>query len=223
MKTSNILTTTSLLALLSGFGAIACGGAEVEPADQSQSAGLTQPAAKTPSPEAMRPDARAEHQGRRSEHGFRPPSPEKLIERFDTNKNGQLEAAELPPRMQENIGAIDTSGDGVVSKDELLARFAARSAEHAAKFAERAKQRFEKKDTNHDGVLEQAEVAERWAKLSVADANGDQKLTPEELKAAFESGKLKPMRGEHGRHWRGGHEAPPADAPAVPAAPAPAL
>jgi Ca2+-binding EF-hand superfamily protein len=224
MKTSNILTTTSLLALLSGFGAIACGGAEVEPADQSQSAGLTQPAGKTPAPEAMRPDARGEHQRRRGEHGFGPPSPEKLIERFDTNKNGQLEAAELPPRMQENIGAIDTSGDGVVSKDELLARFAARSAEHAAKFAERAKQRFEKKDTNHDGVLEQAEVGERWAKLSVADANGDQKLTPEELKAAFESGKLKPMRGEHGRRWNHGeHQAPPADAPAAPATPAPAL
>jgi hypothetical protein len=126
--------------------------------------------------------------------------------------------------MQENIGQIDTSGDGVVSKDELAARFKARSAEHAAKFAEHAKQRFEKKDANHDGVLDKSEVGEHWAKLSVADANGDQKLTPEELKAAFESGKLKPMRGEHGRRWQHGEQAaPPADAPAAPAAPTPAL
>jgi hypothetical protein len=225
MKTSTILTTTSLIALLSSFGLMACGGSEVEPADQSQTASLTQPGAKTPSPEAMRPEARGEHQGPRGEHGFGPPSPERMLERFDANKNGQLEAAELPPRMQENIGEIDTSGDGVVSKDELAAHFKAKFAEHQAKFAERAKARFDAKDANHDGMLDQSEIgAEHWSKLSVADANGDQKLTPDELKAAFESGKLKlPMRGERGRGWgHGGPDAPPAGAPVAPAAPAPA-
>ena len=223
-KTSTILSTTSLIALLSGFGLIACGGSEVEPADQTQSAKLTQPAAQTPAPDAMRPGARGEHHGPRGEHGFGPPSPEKMIERFDANKNGQLEAAELPPRMQENIGAIDTNGDAIVSKDELAAHFKARAAEHHAKFAERAKARFDKKDVNHDGMLEQSEVGEHWAKLSAADANGDAKLTPEELKAAFESGKLKPMRGEHGRRGeKGAPAAPPAATPAPATAPTPAL
>ncbi len=227
MKTSTILTTTSLIALLSSFGLMACGGSEVEPADQTQTAKLTQPAA--PAADAMRPEARGDHHAPRGEHGFGPPSPEKMIERFDTNKNGQLEAAELPPRMQENIGEIDTSGDGIVTKDELAARFKAKFAERQAKFAEHAKARFDAKDTNHDGMLDQSEVgAEHWGKLSVADANGDQKLTPEELKAAFESGKIKPpMRGERGErgHWDHGHpEAPPVDAPVAPAAPAtPAL
>jgi hypothetical protein len=222
--TSTILTTTSLIALLASFGLVACGGSEVEPADQTQTAKLTQPAA-TPAPEAMRSEARGHGHGPRGEHGFGPPSPEKLIERFDANKNGQLEAAELPPRMQENIGEIDTSGDSIVSKDELAAHFKARAAEHQAKFAERAKARFDQKDTNHDGMLEQAEVGEHWAKLNVADANGDQKLTPEELKAAFESGKLKPMmmHGEHGKRWQHGeHGAPPATAPAPATTPAPA-
>ena len=205
---------------------MACGGSEVEPADQSQTASLAQPGKNTPASEATRPEARGEHHAR-GEHGFGPPSPEKMIERFDANKNGQLEAAELPPRMQENIGEIDTSGDGVVSKDELAARFKAKFAEHQAKFAEHAKARFDAKDTNHDGTLDQAEVgAEHWAKLSLADANGDQKLTPEELKAAFESGKLKPpMRGERGehRHWDHGRpEAPPAGAPTPVAPVAPA-
>ena len=232
MKTSTILTTTSLIALLSSFGLMACGGSEVEPADQSQSASLAQPDAKTPAPEAMRPEARGDRHAPRGGHGFGPPSPEKMIERFDTNKNGQLEAAELPPRMQENIGEIDTSGDSVVSKDELAAHFKAKLAEHQAKFAEHAKARFDAKDTNHDGTLDQTEVgAEHWAKLSAADANADQKLTPEELKAAFESGKIKPpMRGERGQHWdrdHGRREAPPAVAPAAPVAPvapaAPAL
>lgn len=219
MKTSTTLTTTSLAFLLLGFGSIACGGAEVEPSDQSQTGSISQEQAqKTPAAEAMRPEAR-DH--RRGAHGFGPPSPEKMLERFDSNKNGQLEAAELPERMQEHIGEIDTSKDGIVSQDELSAHFKARAAEHRAKFAERAKERFEKKDANHDGMLEQAEVGEHWEKLSVADANGDQKLTPDELKAAFESGKLKPpMRGEHGRRLRGEPDAASGAAPAAPAAPA---
>lgn len=226
MKTSTILTTTSFAVLLSSLGLVACGGSEVEPADQTQGAALTQDAAKTPAAEAMRPEARGDRRGPRGEHRFGPPSPDKMLERFDANKNGQLEAAELPERMQERIGDIDTSGDSVVSKPELEAHFKVKQAAHQAKFAERAKERFEKKDANHDGVLDQSEVGEHWAKLSVADANGDQKLSADELKAAFEAGKLKPMRGEHGRHFRGGPErvAPPAQAPAAPVAPAaPAL
>ncbi|HKY37749.1 MAG TPA: hypothetical protein VJN18_17525 [Polyangiaceae bacterium] len=198
MKTSHLLTTTSLAALLSSLGLVACGGTEIEPAAQKQT-GLTpapaQPGpATTPAPEAMRPEA-AEHRRGRGGRGHGPRSPEKLIERFDANKNGTLEAAELPERLQEHIGEIDTSGDSVVTKDELGAHFKARFAEHA-------KKRFERKDTNHDGVLDQAEVGDKWSKLSVADQNGDQKLTPEELRAAFESGKLKPSFGGRGKPHR---------------------
>jgi hypothetical protein len=225
MKTSTILTTTSLAVLLTSLGLVGCGGAEVEPQDQAQTAALQQGEKAPPTaPEAMRHEAHGEgRHGPGRHHG--PPTPEKLIERFDENKNGQLEAAELPERMQEHIGDIDTSKDGVVSKDELEAHFKARFAEHQAKFAERAKERFEKRDANKDGMLEQSEVpAEHWARLSVADANGDHKLTQDELKAAFESGKLKPpmMRGEHGKRWERGAEPAPQAAPA-PAAPAPQL
>lgn len=220
MKTSTILTTTSFAVLLSSLGLVACGGSEVEPADPTQGAALTQDAQKTPAGEAMRPEARGDRRGPRGEHRFGPPSPEKMLERFDANDNGQLEAAELPERMQERIGDIDTSGDGVVSKAELEAHFKAKHAEHQAKFAERAKERFEKKDANKDGMLDQSEVGEHWSKLSVADANGDQKLTPEELKTAFAAGKLKPMRGEHGRrHFHGDKDGPPAQAPAAPTTP----
>ncbi len=223
MKTSTILTTTSFAVLLSSLGLVACGGSEVEPADQTQGAALTQEAQSAPAAEAMRPEARGERRGPRGKHGFGPPSTDKMLERFDANKDGQLQAAELPERMQERIGDIDSSGDGVVSKAELETHFKAKQAEHHAKFAEKAKERFDKKDANHDGVLDQAEVGEHWAKLSVADANGDQKLSPDELKAAFEAGKIKPPmrrdgRGEHGRRFeRGAPEAPPAQAPAAPA------
>jgi hypothetical protein len=223
MKSSHILTTTSL-ALLAAISAIACSGADVEPTDQSQRAGLTQDLEQKPAADATRPEARGERRrGLRGEHGFGPPSPEKLLERFDANKDGSLQAAELPERMQERIGNIDTSRDGVVSKDELIAHFVAKKAEHEKHFAERAKERFEKRDVNKDGVLDQSEVGERWGKLSVADVDGDQKLTPDELKAAFEAGKLEPMRGKHARHFedRTPDKTPPAASPAV--APAPAL
>jgi len=198
MKTSRLLTTTSLATLLSSLALVACGGAEVEPAAQKQTSLTPAPAAQpgaSPAPEAMGPEAaeHRRHRGQRGGRGHGPPSPEKMIERFDANKNGTLEAAELPERMQEHLGDIDKSGDSIVTKDELAAHFKARFAEHA-------KKRFERKDTNHDGVLDQAEVGDKWSKLSVADQNGDQKLTPEELKAAFESGKLKPMGFGRGKH-----------------------
>jgi len=216
MKTSKILITTSLAALLSSFGLIACGGSEVEPADQSQQAGLAQPAAPAASNKATRPDGKRDR--REAHDGHRgPPSPDKLMERFDANKDGQLEASELPERMKAHLKDIDTNGDGNVSKEELAARFETMRAEFRTRFEERAKARFAEKDANHDGVLDASEVgSEHWARLSVADANGDQKLTPEELKAAFESGKLRPMRGHH--HFGGGHDdapsaAPPAAAP----------
>lgn len=218
MKTSNILTTTSLVALLSSFGLLACGGAEVEPAAQTQSAGLSQPTPDNASPEAMRHEGGHQRgpgheRGRGREGG--PPSPERFIERFDANHNGTLEASELPERMQQHIADFDASGDSVVTKDELAAGF-------KAKFAEHAKARFEKKDTNHDGMLEASEVGDKWSRLSVADANGDQKLTPDELRTAFEAGKLKPA-GDR-KHWRHGDQgakgapgAPPAAPPAAPA------
>jgi len=217
MKTSKTFTTISLAALLGSMSLVACGGSEVEPADQSRSASLTQPQSQKTPADATDPEA-GEHHGPRGRRPFGPPSPEKMIERFDANKNGQLEAAELPERMQQHIGDIDTSGDGIVTKDELMAHFKAKFAEHAAKFAEKAKERFDRKDTNHDGALDQSEVgAEHWARLSVADTNGDQKLTPEELKAAFEAGKIQPPMMRHGH----GPRPDGAAAPQAPAAPAP--
>jgi hypothetical protein len=217
MKTSKILTTTSLAVLLASFGAIACGGAEVEPADQSQGAGLTQaPPATAPASGAVRPEDAEHHRGGPDagrHHG--PPSPEKMLARFDANKNGTLEAAELPERMQERIGDIDTSGDSIVTKDEL-------TAYTKAKFIARAKQRFDRKDKNKDGMLEQSEVGEHWNKLSAADQNGDQKLTAEELRSAFESGKIKPpmMRGKHGKRFdHDPADAPPATGPVAPSQP----
>lgn len=189
MKTSYTLTSTSVVALAMSLGLIACGGAEMEPTAQTQSSAVGQPAQPgpdaTPAAEAMRPEAAdGKRRGRHGKGRHGPPSPDKMFERFDANKNGSLEAAELPERMQQHLGDIDTSRDGVVSKDELTTHF-------KTKFVARAKERFERKDANKDGLLDQSELGDKWSKLSVADQNGDQKLTADELRAAFEAGKLK--------------------------------
>ena len=50
---------------------------------------------------------------------------------------------------------------------------------------------FQRKDTNQDGFLTEAEVgAERWQRLKVADGNKDNKVSKDELHAAFKAGKL---------------------------------
>src|SRR5688500_18038600 len=109
MKTSHTFTSTSLAALVASLGLIACGAAETEPASQSQTAAVGQSAQPgredEPTAEAMRPEAAdGERRGWRGKGRHGPPSPDKMLERFDANKNGSLEAAELPERMQEHLG-----------------------------------------------------------------------------------------------------------------------
>jgi hypothetical protein len=57
--------------------------------------------------------------------------------------------------------------------------------------------RFQKSDKNQDGFLTAAEVgAERWARIKVADANNDNKVSKDEMKAAHKAGKLGKQRAD---------------------------
>lgn len=116
-----------------------------------------------------------------------PPSPERLLQKLDTDGNGNVERAEIPQFLQ----GADTNSDGKLTVDELKAHHEKMRAEH-----------FARKDKNHDGFLTQDEVDERhWSMLSVADANKDGKLTQAELDQAHADGKLPKMMGHHrGRH-----------------------
>ena len=50
---------------------------------------------------------------------------------------------------------------------------------------------FQRKDKNQDGFLTEAEVgAERWQRIKVADNNKDNKVSKDEMMAAFKAGKL---------------------------------
>jgi Ca2+-binding EF-hand superfamily protein len=75
----------------------------------------------------------------------------RLLERFDaidTNHDGQLSPEELRAAHQHARGAkafqsADTNGDGVISRDEFMAKAAAR---------------FDRMDLNHDGALTPDEI-----------------------------------------------------------------
>ncbi|HEY6726268.1 MAG TPA: hypothetical protein VI197_19665 [Polyangiaceae bacterium] len=56
---------------------------------------------------------------------------------------------------------------------------------------------FQRKDTNQDGFLTEAEVgAERWQRIKVADSNKDNKVSKDEMMAAFKEGKLGKRHGQ---------------------------
>jgi hypothetical protein len=122
------------------------------------------------------------------------PDPARFIQRFDQNKNGTLEIAELPERMQKGLAAADTNKDGVLSIDELKAHGEARRAEM-----------FKRADKDNNGALTADEVGRRWERLQVADADHNGSVTRAELDQARADGKLAPPhRGPHGGGADGG-------------------
>jgi hypothetical protein len=76
------------------------------------------------------------------------------------------------------------------------------SGEHGGKRSEadrkqHAEERFKKADKNADGFLTKDEVGdERWARIQVADANNDGKISQAELAQAHADGKLGHKHGK---------------------------
>jgi hypothetical protein len=63
--------------------------------------------------------------------------------------------------------------------------------------AKKAEARFQKADKNSDGFLTAAEVGDKkWARIKVADANNDAKVSLAEMKKAKADGKLKGKKGK---------------------------
>jgi Ca2+-binding EF-hand superfamily protein len=160
-----------------GLLALATAACSGAPASDSQQASIS----------AVSPGAQAQ-QGQHD--------PSRFLQHFDKNGDGKVQVAELPERMQQRLAAADTDKDGVLSPEEMNAFH---SKMKAAKFA--------KSDKNGDGALDATEVSpERWARIQVADADKDGKVTRAELEQARATGVL--PRGEHhrGRHGHFGAE-----------------
>lgn len=140
----------------------------------------------------------------------------RLFQRWDKDNDGRISIADLPARMKVHMTAIDQNKDGILTKDEFQRGKEQLKALREKEFdkngdgkvtdEERREvmrahvvERFVEQDKNHDGALVESEVPKpAWEHMKVADANSDSKVTLDELKIAFDEGKLRPPKGDHG-------------------------
>lgn len=128
--------------------------------------------------------------------------PGEMLKRMDKNGDGNLSKDEVPAQTWERLGKFDKDNDGVVTKAEMAAGFAAM---RAAKGREGAKGKgrgiggpqeggagaaFDRFDKDKDGKLSEAEVpAEMWSKLRKADTDADGLVSREELEKVYQDRK----------------------------------
>jgi Ca2+-binding EF-hand superfamily protein len=166
--------------------------------------------AANPASGQAKPDG--SHQGRHQGHG----NGARLFERWDKDNDGRITIAELPARMKTHMTAIDQNKDGILTKDEFEQGKAQLKAMREKEFdkngdgkvsdeerreAMRARvvERFVEQDKNHDGALVESEIQKPgWDRMRAADANSDSRVTLDELKTAFDEGKLRPGPGGRG-------------------------
>lgn len=133
-------------------------------------------------------EAREEgHHGRRGDHAGKKG---RMFERADANADGALTKDEVGEEKWGRISVADANADGRITRDEMHTAFAdgkigrkdwKGGRGHHGKMDPEAM--LKRLDSNGDGVLEAAELPERMDKLMAkADANGDSKLTIDELK-----------------------------------------
>jgi Ca2+-binding EF-hand superfamily protein len=107
-------------------------------------------------------------------------SAEEKFNKFDTNGDGKISAAENEAGWRKSFQKMDTNSDGKVTAAELGA---AQSA-HGKKGD--ATQRIEKMDTNGDGSISADEYAAgKKEKFNAWDTNHDGSLSKDELGAGL--------------------------------------
>jgi Ca2+-binding EF-hand superfamily protein len=108
------------------------------------------------------------------------------IERYDTNKDGALSETEKAEMNEAFVKRFDQNNDGKLGPEERAAirkqgRVTVTAASNAPETLKDAESFIRRLDRNADGVLVGGEVeASRWKVVSLADADGDGKVTAEE-------------------------------------------
>jgi len=113
---------------------------------------------------------------------------QRTLAMFDQNKDGYLEASEIPDSLPGQIGrleAIDADGDGKAYPAEIAAFLTQQQAGLRAQIHARASDvedlLFVALDTNHDQRLDSREIQHAPDVLTRLDTNSDGELTPTEL------------------------------------------
>ncbi|GAB5457406.1 MAG: hypothetical protein Hens3KO_04360 [Henriciella sp.] len=124
----------------------------------------------------------------------------KMLERVDTNGDGNISLEEVEAAKAEKFSSTDLNGDGAITLEEMTASKEARQAERKAARTERA---FARLDENGDGSITVAEFEAHDAKRQMnwfekADTDGDGLVTEAEREAAWAARKGKRRNGQQG-------------------------
>ena len=123
--------------------------------------------------------------------------PGERLEALDTNGDGNISREEVDAVGAERFAAADTNGDGAISTEEFAA---AADAMEAQRRAERQARMFEHLDKDSDGVLSSEELSMRVDHMfSRVDKDGDGVVTEAEREDARAT--MRERWGErHGDH-----------------------
>ncbi len=109
---------------------------------------------------------------------------ERMLERLDTNKDGNISLDEAKAGSAERFKHVDKNGDGIITPDEAPRMFDSPDANHDGKvtpdeLTAAAEARFKRGDTDGDGVITAAErEAHRAAWKEKHDKDEDQPPPP---------------------------------------------
>ncbi|MDX1454766.1 MAG: EF-hand domain-containing protein [Gammaproteobacteria bacterium] len=106
--------------------------------------------------------------------------PHPLLRQVDANKDGEISKTEVDAVQARRFAAIDTDGNGEVSREDILAQARERAEERLQRMAD---MQIDRLDENGDGVVSQEEFNARSDQgFARRDANNDGVLTRGELR-----------------------------------------
>ncbi len=121
--------------------------------------------------------------------------------KVDANGDGKITKEELAAWRQADIAGIDADGDNLISAEELTARMMAQAE---ARIEARSKARIEAQDANGDGKLSVEELIAPPMGTRLfdrADADGDGAVSEAEIAAMRE--RMQAMRSQRGGMMKG--------------------